>query len=174
MTPAAERLALVRSARDGDAAALERLITVCQPDARRYADRHCRPSDVDDAVQEVLIIVLRRLRTLRVAEAFAGWLAAVVERECRRFGRLVGRTSQDDGAAALVPRDDAELRMDLAAALESLPAHYREIVLLRDFEELTIAEIVERLGEPAGAVKSRLHRARALVRDYLRAESMPG
>jgi DNA-directed RNA polymerase specialized sigma24 family protein len=40
-------------------------------------------------------------------------------------------------------------------------------VLLRDFEELTIAEIAERLGEPQGAVKSRLHRARELVREYM-------
>jgi len=48
-----------------------------------------------------------------------------------------------------------------------LPAHYLEVVLLRDFEELTIAEIAERLGEQQGAVKSRLHRARELVREYM-------
>jgi len=40
-------------------------------------------------------------------------------------------------------------------------------VLLRDFEELTIAEIATRLGEPPGAIKSRLHRARELVREYM-------
>jgi DNA-directed RNA polymerase specialized sigma24 family protein len=54
-----------------------------------------------------------------------------------------------------------------ANALESLPAHYLEVVLLRDFEELTIAEIAERLDEQPGALKSRLHRARELVREYL-------
>jgi RNA polymerase sigma factor (sigma-70 family) len=59
------------------------------------------------------------------------------------------------------------LRVDLANALESLPAHYLEVVLLRDFEELTIAEIGERLSEPQGAIKSRLHRARELVREYM-------
>ena len=46
-------------------------------------------------------------------------------------------------------------------------------MLLRDFEELTIAEIAARLGQPAGAVKSRLHRARALVREYLLAPPQP-
>ncbi|WP_422596971.1 RNA polymerase sigma factor [Pseudomonas sp.] len=51
--------------------------------------------------------------------------------------------------------------------MESLPAHYLEVVLLRDFEELTISEISERLQEPVGAIKSRLHRARELVREYL-------
>ena len=70
-------------------------------------------------------------------------------------------------AALLASKGDNDLRIDLAAALESLPAHYLEVVLLRDFEELTIAEIAERLGEPSGAVKSRLHRARELVREYM-------
>ena len=45
------------------------------------------------------------------------------------------------------------------------------MILLRDFEELTIAEIAGRLHEPAGAIKSRLHRARALVREYLSHEA---
>ena len=67
----------------------------------------------------------------------------------------------------LACRTDEALRIDLAHALESLPAHYLEVVLLRDFEELTIAEIAECLGEQPGAVKSRLHRARELVREYL-------
>jgi RNA polymerase sigma factor (sigma-70 family) len=67
----------------------------------------------------------------------------------------------------LLHRPNDELRMDLAKALESLPAHYLEVVLLRDFEELTIAEIADRLGEQIGAVKSRLHRARELVREYM-------
>ena len=77
------------------------------------------------------------------------------------------------GAAALLDLGWAGtyLRLDVAAALESLPAHYLEVILLRDFEELTIAEIAGRLHEPAGAIKSRLHRARALVREYLSHEA---
>jgi RNA polymerase sigma factor (sigma-70 family) len=67
----------------------------------------------------------------------------------------------------LLCKTDSDLRIDLVTALESLPAHYLEVVLLRDFEELTIAEIAERLGEQDGAIKSRLHCARELVRKYL-------
>jgi DNA-directed RNA polymerase specialized sigma24 family protein len=48
-----------------------------------------------------------------------------------------------------------------------LPEHYREALLLRDFEELTIGELSERLGLTAANTKSRLHRARELVREYL-------
>ncbi|HVZ29038.1 MAG TPA: sigma-70 family RNA polymerase sigma factor, partial [Asticcacaulis sp.] len=65
------------------------------------------------------------------------------------------------------------LRHDLSAALESLPAHYLEVVLMRDFEEMTISEMAKTLSEEAGAIKSRLHRARALVREYLLAPGTP-
>ena len=55
----------------------------------------------------------------------------------------------------------------MAAALESLPAHYREIIVLRDLNEMTIGEIADQLNESRAAVKSRLHRARQLTREYL-------
>jgi RNA polymerase sigma factor (sigma-70 family) len=48
-----------------------------------------------------------------------------------------------------------------------LPEHYREVLVLRDFEELTISELAARLTLTRAAVKSRLHRARELVREYL-------
>jgi RNA polymerase sigma factor (sigma-70 family) len=68
--------------------------------------------------------------------------------------------------AQLQTRPNEGLRLDLIAALESLPAHYLEIILLRDFEELSIAELAERLGLQIRGAKSRLHRARELVREY--------
>ena len=150
--------------------ALERLLAVCRTDARRYAQRHCQVSDVDDAVQESLLIISRKIRGLKAAAAFSSWLFIVIKRECRRLERLMLRHEPLDDELAetqLLQRSDDALRIDLAKALESLPAHYLEVVLLRDFEELTIAEIAQRLEEPAGAIKSRLHRARELVREYL-------
>jgi len=59
------------------------------------------------------------------------------------------------------------LRLDVAAAIDSLPAHYREIVVLHDFEEMTIDEIGSALDLSREAVKGRLHRARALLREHL-------
>jgi len=56
---------------------------------------------------------------------------------------------------------------DLSYCLESLPVHYRQILLLRDMEGLTIAELAEQLGLTREAVKARLHRARVLAREYL-------
>ncbi|MGS0742965.1 RNA polymerase sigma factor [Glaciimonas sp. GG7] len=165
-----ERESLILAAQTGDQAAISRLLVVCQADARRYARRHCHVSDIDDAVQESLLIISRKVTGLKVAVAFSSWLFTVIKRECRKLERMMFKHAplEDEVAEQQVAcRTDDALRIDLTHALESLPAHYLEVVLLRDFEELTIAEIAERLGEQPGAIKSRLHRARELVREYL-------
>ena len=59
------------------------------------------------------------------------------------------------------------MRLDVARAIQSLPEHYRAVVVLRDLEELTIDEIAARLAATRETVKARLHRARALLREYL-------
>lgn len=165
-----DRENLILAAQTGDQIAIGRLLAVCQADARRYAYKHCQVSDVDDAVQESLLIISRKVKGLKAAAAFSGWLFTVIKRECRKLQRLMFKTDAFDEDLAehqLLCKSDNDLRIDLAAALESLPAHYLEVVLLRDFEELTIAEIAGRLGEQDGAIKSRLHRARELVREYM-------
>ena len=165
-----DRDTLILAAQTGDAASIARLLTVCQADARRYAHKHCQASDVDDAVQESLLIISRKVKGLKAAAAFSSWLFTVIKRECRKLSRTMFRYEPLPDELAeelLLHRPTDELRIDLANALESLPAHYLEVVLLRDFEELTMSEIAQRLDEPLGAVKSRLHRARELVREYM-------
>ncbi|MES2938741.1 MAG: sigma-70 family RNA polymerase sigma factor [Pseudomonadota bacterium] len=164
--------AVFRAAQAGDPAALERMLRELQPDIRRYARRQChRGSVVEDVVQEALIVLYRRVGTVRDGAALTGWLLKVVARLCMLpvLGLL-------RGADALTDADEAkhfarmpthELRIDVIRALESLPAMYRDILLLRDMEQLTIGEAAARLGITPEAVKSRLHRARALMREYL-------
>lgn len=167
---ASERENLVMAAQTGDPVAISRLLAACQADARRYAYKHCQVSDVDDAVQESLLVVSRKVSGLKAAAAFSSWLFTIIKRECRKLERMMFKHDplpEEVAEERLAHRSDEVLRMDLAHALESLPAHYLEVVLLRDFEELTIAEIAGRLNEPPGAVKSRLHRARELVREYI-------
>lgn len=164
---------LLALARAGDRDAIARLLALVQPDARRYARRTCRnPSDVDDAVQEALFLVYRRVGTLRLLGAFASWLFVVVDRICLRLARrALSRPSEVDlleADSVFAARSDSELRLDLAAAIESLPADYRTVLLLRDVQELTIDEIGARLPASRQAVKARLHRARKLVREYLK------
>lgn len=166
---------LFAAAQAGNPAALERLLRELQPDIRRYARRQChRSSSIEDVVQEALIVLYRRVGSVRDPLALAGWVLRVVTRLCMLpvLGALRGTeqlADRDDAAHfARMPVD--ELRLDLVRALESLPAMYREIVLLRDMEQLTIGEAAERLGLTREATKSRLHRARALLREYLQAD----
>ena len=158
------------AARAGDAAALQRVLAGSRQDLRRYAEYHCVVNDAEDAVQESLLQVARRIGDLRVVECFASWLFRIVKRECNRLKRGLRLLSGDAITEDILPAcsfEPVELRHDVAAALESLPAHYREIILLRDLEGLAIAEIAARLGIHPLAAKSRLHRARALAREYL-------
>ena len=71
---------LIEAARGGDADALVALIAKAQPDIRRYAARNCRAADIDDAVQETLLLLYRRVGTLRAVTSFSAWLFAVARR----------------------------------------------------------------------------------------------
>ncbi|MGJ5206532.1 RNA polymerase sigma factor [Bradyrhizobium sp. HKCCYLR20261] len=159
------------AARLGDRDAMVRLLTLTQPDIRRYARASCRSSaDSEDAAQQALWLLSRHVGRIRAAAALSSWLYRVVRRECMRLSRQFGLVNDaDDDAlvARLAARPEAELRLDLAAAFESLPPHYRDVVLMRDLKEMTIDEIASRLGLSRQATKARLHRARQLLREYL-------
>ena len=159
------------AARAGDRPALERVLGRSRQDLRRYAEHHCVVNDAEDAVQEALFTASRRLMDLRQLECFASWLFRIVKRECNRMKRGLRTLLQEpitEDIADTCTVEQRGLTRDLAMALESLPAHYREIVLLRDLEGLTIEELSERLGLTREATKARLHRARALAREYLK------
>ena len=96
-------------------------------------------------------------------------MITVVRRECRRLERKIfGRRPIEDLAEEqLAVRSDDALRVDLISALESLPPHYLQVVLLRDFAELSLEEIARQIGMEIPGVKSRLHRAREMVRECL-------
>jgi len=165
--------AVFAAAQAGDPLALDRLLRELQPDIRRYARHQChRGTAIEDVVQEALIVVYRRVGNVRDAAALSGWLFRVVARMCMLPALALMR-----GAEALTDRHEAEyfarmpqdaLRLDLVRGLESLPDLYREVILLRDMEQLTITEVAQRLGITREAAKSRIHRGRTLLREYLR------
>jgi RNA polymerase sigma factor (sigma-70 family) len=166
----AARQDLILRVQGGDGVALNQLLAECQSDARRYAMRHCHASEIDDAVQEALMIVTRHVSSLKSIASFTGWLFTIVRRECSRLSKkMFGHEDVNDEriAAQLSSCSNNELRMELALALESLPPQFLQLILLRDFEELTIGEICQRLELTVATVKSRLRRARLLVREYL-------
>ena len=163
---------LLASAQRGDAKALERLIAASRPNLRRYAAQHCATSsDAEDAVQESLVILYRRLPTLRVLGAYPGWLVQIIRRECQRLAQKMFHQTvpfdEEIEQEYLQSRTDIELRLDIAMAIQSLPDSYREVIVLRDFEELTVKEIAARLRMVPETVKTRIHRGRQLIREHL-------
>lgn len=162
---------LVEAACGGDAAAVERLLVVCQPDLRRFARRACSTrEDAEDAVQIALWQLYRKIGALRTAATFASWLFRIVERECYRLFHARERLEAMDQSLEKVLRQEplpVELRKDLIAAIASLAEPYRRVLILRDIDELTAPEAAEQLGVSIDAVKSRLHRAREMVRERL-------
>lgn len=161
---------VLEAAHGGDPAALDQLLARSRQDLRRYAEYHCSINDVEDAVQESLILVSRRLYSLRSLECFTSWVFRIVKRECNRLKRgrrmFSGQEITDEIMPVVTP-DACEWRQDIASAMESLPYHYREILLLRDVEGLSMVELAERLRLTTAAAKARLHRARTLAREYL-------
>lgn len=163
--------ALIEAACAGDERALSQLLRACQPDLRRFARRTCSNSeDAEDAVQVALWQLHRKIGTLGTVAAFATWLFRIVERECYRiFKRSAVKAPLSAPLAEelAAPHIPADLRLDLTRAIAALPEAYRVALILRDAEELTAPEVAASLGLSVQAVKSRLHRARAMVRESL-------
>lgn len=163
---------LVQAACAGDGRAIDALLSACQPDLKRFARRTCASTeDAEDAVQLALWQLYRQIGALRAVAALATWLFRIVERECYRLYR--GRQPAEsldllpEQGQPLAPPVPLDLRIDLGRAIQQLPLAYREVLLLRDVHGLTAPEVAVQLGLGLAAVKSRLHRARALVRQQL-------
>jgi RNA polymerase sigma-70 factor (ECF subfamily) len=132
-------------------------------------------ADAADATQEALITVVRRLDRFDGRSRFTTWLYRVVTNACLDELRRRGRrpvpvddevlTGEPTGGPAL----DAVVvdRLDVDTALAHLSPEFRAPVVLRDLCGLDYAEIAEVLGLPAGTVRSRISRGRALLAQAL-------
>jgi RNA polymerase sigma factor (sigma-70 family) len=162
---------VVDAAFRGNTRALDQLLVTIQPDLRRFARRTCATSeDAEDAVQEALWKLHSKISTLHKLSALAAWMFRIIERECYRLFSVFRKTEPIsqvlEGSLQEAP-DPLQLRRDLVKAMAELAPHYRDILILRDIEELSAPETAAHLGISVAAVKSRLHRARSLMRDQL-------
>jgi RNA polymerase sigma-70 factor (ECF subfamily) len=144
--------------------------------------------DAEDVTQDVLLQVVRKLPSFRGESAFPTWLHRVTVNAALSHRRRLAvrqehgpRCSLDAyrvdqpvcealGRRTLPPEDllaGHELKQIIDRAIDSLPVAYRTVFVLADVEGLPNAEIGARLGMSLPAVKSRLHRARAMLRDAL-------
>ena len=143
-------------------------------------------TDAEDAAQEAMLKALANIRQFRAESRFSTWLIqitvneALMRRRRERAGMIEGIDDHRDEEGEYTPRDFAdwreipseslerkEVRQKLAEALASLDRKYREVFILRDMEQLNIQETAEALGISVASVKTRLLRARLMLRDLL-------
>ena len=180
--PDSEQAALVRAARQGSRAALAALVARHRPMLLAV----CRGALGDaglaeDAAQEAVLLAMTSLDRLRLAERFGSWLAGIGLNVCRRWRRerswtswsweaLQGGSASDRPLPGPGPAELAEAAEDarmVRAAVAALPPGQRAAVTLHYLAGLSQAETAALAGTSVGAVKVRLHKARARLREQL-------
>jgi RNA polymerase sigma-70 factor (ECF subfamily) len=175
---------LVRAVQRGEKGAMDDLIRGTYTDVYALCRRLLGdPADAADATQEVYLRVVKSVLGFRGESAFGTWLHRVTVNVCmtalRSRGDIRAR-GQSAGSADAVfddmestdtsPEDriaDADLARRTAKALAGLSDDAREVVVLRDVQGLSTKETAELLGVSEGAVKVRLHRAHAKLRELV-------
>jgi len=143
-------------------------------------------TEAEDAAQEAMLKALTHIRQFRAEARFSTWLTQITVNEALMRRRKahseimepIGERQEEDGT--YTPRDFAdwreipsevlerkEIRQKLASAVAGLAAKYREVFMLRDVQHLSIEETAEALGITQASVKTRLLRARLMLRDLL-------
>lgn len=174
---------LLAAARAGSPAAIEQLLERYQQRIFAFGLRMCAdPEDAKDVLQETLLAAARGMREFRGGSSLSTWLYTIARSFCikrRRQSKFapVEEVPFDTVAADLAtgapgPEDVTareEMKRAIATALSTLDPDLREVVILRDIEGFTAPEAAAITGASVDAVKSRLHRARAVVRARLAA-----
>ena len=184
---------LLAHLRRGDAAAIELVMKIYADRVYRLAYGVTRnEADAQEVVQDVFLTVFRKHESFEGRAAMSSWIYRITMNAAlnkRRGKRLEVETSLDadlpsylaDGHRAgersyvladwsETPEEavlSGESRAVLARAIEGLPEHYRAVLILRDVEGLSNEEVAAAVGDTVSSVKSRLHRARMVVREQL-------
>jgi RNA polymerase sigma-70 factor (ECF subfamily) len=183
-------LNFVEELKAGKTEAFDRLLDAHGARLYSFASRMCKNSeDARDIVQETLLAVFRSLKDFRGESRFQTWLFKIAANACWKMKRK-GKFEPEEElsldefmprAPGQAPKPDiadwtqnpeelffrAELKAVVDAAIADLPPKYRVVLVLRDLEQFSTEEVAGVLGLSPEAVKSRLHRARLVVRERL-------
>jgi RNA polymerase sigma-70 factor (ECF subfamily) len=173
---------IVRRVCDGEPALFEVLMRRHNTRVYRTARAVLRDEgDVEDAMQQAYINAFTHLHQFEERSGFSTWLTRIVlneafaRRQKRRAAEAVVQRVEDEGGSSMEsvtssqpdPEHQAyagEIRRVIEAAVDDLPDAYRLVFMLRDIEGLSTSETGSGLGLGDEAVKTRLHRARAMIR----------
>jgi RNA polymerase sigma factor (sigma-70 family) len=161
---------LVVRAQLGDRRALAELVGYWHEPVWLYVRRMLdRPGLADDVSQEAWAAALKALPGLRQPERFAAWIFTIARRSVLNHLRQKYREAEPPGDDP-VAGDEVGTVLDRAQVTEGLarlPVPEREVLILFYLHDLALEECAQVLSVPAGTVKSRLFRARRLLRDHL-------
>ncbi|MHC4400470.1 MAG: RNA polymerase sigma factor [Planctomycetota bacterium] len=168
---------LMRRVRSGDALAFERLVRRWEPPVARVLARYAGENgEVEDLAQEVFLRVYGARDRYRAKGAFSTWLFRIVlnvARSAHRRRRLPWQSLDDQqpaSAEGAIDRavDRREQSRLVEAAVGALPPRLRDVLVLKQFGELTFAEVARVAGLPVSTVKSRVRAALGRLRAELK------
>jgi len=165
---------LVSAAREGDRAAFGSLYDRYARMVHGVLLARVPVGEVEDLVQDVFVLALRRLSTLREIGSFGAWLAAIARNLASDYHR---RSMPEDQLTVDASENEIEIPMTagdregpaaaILDAIRSLPDAYREPLILRLVEGMTGPEIAARTGLTPGSVRVNLHRGMQQLRAKL-------
>jgi RNA polymerase sigma-70 factor (ECF subfamily) len=154
--------------RNGDRAAFDEIVSRYTVRLFRFAFRLLGDrSEAEDAVQETFVRVYKAIPAYRPDGYFSSWIYRIALNECRRRRRSYRVSLPLEAAPQVAPGPDpqqsamtAERNRQLRQAVEALPEHYRIVMMLFYFDEMSVEEISRTIDVSVSAVKVRLHRGR--------------
>ena len=157
---------LVESVRGGNRDAFGQLYDLYAPMVHGILLARVPRSEVDDLVQDIFLVALKRLDSLREAASFGPWLAMIARNRAMDFYRQTRETEELPEDIAGRSFLDTEAR-EILAVIRSLPEAYRETLVFRLVEGMTGPEIAERTGLKPESVRVNLHRGMKILRERL-------
>jgi len=161
-----EVVRVVRAAQRGDRSAFAEIYAMYRRTVRGIVLSRVSRVEVDDLVQDVFLLAMERLPSLRDPAAFPAWLASIARNRATDSLRIAMRMAPLPEHLAVADADRTEALFVLAR-IRSLPEAYSETLTLRLVEGLTGPEIAARTGLTEGSVRVNLHRGMKLLRDKL-------
>lgn len=181
---------LIERSQLGDPYAIDELLTKYHNTAFMYALKMTKHvEEAADVVSEGFIRVHRAIGRFQANSSFSTWMFKILrncfldirkKRRVKVVASLDNAMETDEGVVFMQPIDESDSPFETSAksefselvrgALDKLPAHQRELLLMYHEDELTYEEIARKLSTPAGTIKSRLHRARLNLQDVVKSD----
>jgi len=175
---------LIEDAKNGDKIALAQLVKKYEQTIYNFAFKICRDKErAENSMQETFLSMVKSLKQFSGKSKLSTWLYTIVSNHCLMQARAQKKydySSLEDEDGLIDERnvvdwnfspekltENSELKLVLDEAIQKLPHDYRIVFLLRDVEGLSTKETSEIVNLSVPAIKSRLHRARAFLRNEL-------